>query len=248
MRRGALERDRLPIVVRLIGVRHPDDALCVPASFLYRDYGAIGNDVVHEVSPGRPGITQVVHLDRCWTQREDLASAATRVALEIDEDVDTVPSNTPGGRVERFVADVDEAIERGHEPAPTLAAVVGTERVGDDLEAAAVVTLEQPGGEMRGGMVVEVRGSSSRCGAGRRGAAPARRERRRRGRPFADSRRVAARDVEPQRRRHAHDDRVEGAASRPAMVRRDRSATPQRARRFALPPRSSRRGRAAVAP
>ena len=53
-------------------------------------------------------------------------------------------------------ADVDEAVERIEQPLAHRAAVVRPHGVGDDLEALAVVLLEQARGEERGRVLVEV--------------------------------------------------------------------------------------------
>ena len=49
-----------------------------------------------------------------------------------------------------FLPDLDEAVERGAEAPPVLAPVVDPERIGDDLEAAAVMPLEETRREVRG--------------------------------------------------------------------------------------------------
>ena len=97
-------------------------------------------------------------LHRSRAQREDLRKAAARVPHEVDGDVDLPVADQPGDVPGAAITRLDEVFECGSQPRAHRAAAAGAERDGRDLEAIAVVTFEQTGGEIGGGMVVEVRG------------------------------------------------------------------------------------------
>src|SRR5262249_8615081 len=78
------------------------------------------------------------------------------ISAEIDGDIHAELLDRVMDLPVGYARGVDEPIERAHEPGAHLAAVVVSEGDGRDLEARAIVPLEQLDGEMRHGMVVEV--------------------------------------------------------------------------------------------
>ncbi len=80
----------------------------------------------------------------------------TGVPLEIDQDVDLVRVNAPCGFAVRQGADVGKAIEPAHQPHAHRAVVIGTVGIGEDLEAAAIMALEQLGHQLSGGVLMKV--------------------------------------------------------------------------------------------
>ena len=135
-----------------------DDPLVVVGLAVERRNEGVGDDVVDELRAHAAGIAEEAHLHRRRPIGEDLGPGAARVALEVDEHVDAVVVDLPGGIPVREMADVDEPVERGDEPLARVAAVVGAEAIADDLEALAIVPLDQLGDEGRRGVAAVVRG------------------------------------------------------------------------------------------
>jgi hypothetical protein len=223
--RGARDRRiryRLAVVGRLVGRRQPRDLLAEEAHFRLGQDDLVGDDVVHEPRAHAARVAEVVHLHRRRAQREDLRAALGGVALAVDQHVDAVGRDAPRGLLVRAARDVDEAVEPGDEAPAILAAVVDAEGVAVHLESPAVVRLQQPGGQVPRGVVVEVARDVA-------DAQPVARAARRlpgllqRGDPFPDALRVARGDRAAQLGRKRHQQRGEGRDAQHERIARVRA-------------------------
>jgi len=79
------------------------------------------------------------------------------VALEIDCDVDAEIAQEACDLGVALGDDIEKTVEGALKPHARVAAVIGPEGNPDHLEALPVVPLEQPGGEIGGGMGAEIR-------------------------------------------------------------------------------------------
>ena len=80
------------------------------------------------------------------------------VAFEVDRDIHFHVVQQRGDLAVRSLRHVDETVEAALEACAHVALVIGTERHADDLEAAAIVQLEQPRHQIGGGVAAEIRG------------------------------------------------------------------------------------------
>ena len=123
-------------------MRQIGDLLAVERLFARCDHDRVGDDVVDVVGAHRSRITEIVHLDGRRAAREIRVPRIAGEAVQVDRDVDLHPAQERGDFVVAFLAHVDEAIERGLDPRPCFAFVVGTERDARGLEPRLVVLLE----------------------------------------------------------------------------------------------------------
>ena len=133
-----------------------DDPLREVRLLVHRRDEGVGDDVVDEVGAHAAGIAQEVDLHGRRAVGQDLGPGVLGVALQVDEDVDPVIVDAPCRVRVRELAHVDEAIEGCQQPLAHVAAVVGAEAVAEDLEARAVVPLQQLGDQASRGMALEV--------------------------------------------------------------------------------------------
>ena len=156
-RRGRLGRPALP-VIGLIALLQMHDLFIEITLMLHRRDERVGDDVVDEVSAHRAGIAEIVHLDRRRAMRHDRGGCVSRIAFQVDQNVDAVRRNTPRAlSIGQPRHDV-EAVEGAHEPPPHQTAIVGAEAIGEGLETGAVMALDQLRDQARRGVLEEVRG------------------------------------------------------------------------------------------
>ena len=106
-----------------------------------RDKG-VRYDIVDEVRPHRAWKSQIVDLNGRRSKRQNFGPRADRVALQIDEDVHFVASDTLGRCTPGERSDVDKGIESILDPPSHLTVVTCAEGIATNLEAGSVVTLE----------------------------------------------------------------------------------------------------------
>src|SRR5258708_16158899 len=80
------------------------------------------------------------------------------VALEINQDVDFVGMDQVCGLAVRQSLNVDETVECGSKPCAHRAVIIGAIGIGENLEAATIVMLEQFGHQVRRGMLMKISG------------------------------------------------------------------------------------------
>src|SRR5260370_21267613 len=64
-----------------------NNVLSVVRLLVEREHRRVGDDVVDEVRASRTGISQIVHLDRCWTQRQDAEAFVLGMTVEVNRDI-----------------------------------------------------------------------------------------------------------------------------------------------------------------
>ena len=133
-----------------------DDLLGEPGLLIHRHDEGVGDDVVDEVRAHAAGVAQVVDLHGCRPVGQNLRSRVLGVALEVDEDVDAILVDAAGCTRMRNGPHVDEVVEGRLQAPADVAAIVVAEAVAEDLEAAAVVSLQQLRDQAAGGVAVEV--------------------------------------------------------------------------------------------
>ena len=142
--------------VRLVAVRHPGQRFAVVGGGTGRRDETVADEVVAEPAAQRAGIAQETHLQRRWPVGEQRGACAGGVALQVDQDVDTVGMD----RARRLQVverrDVVEALERQRQALAHAQAVVGAVAVGMQLEAVEIVGLEHLDHQQRGGVLLEV--------------------------------------------------------------------------------------------
>jgi hypothetical protein len=97
-------------------------------------------------------------LDRRRPEGEDAHPAVLGIALEIARNVDVQRAHQPGDLAVALGADIDEALETLRQAPAIGVAGIAAEGQRRDLETRPVMSLEQPGHQMRGGVVVEIGG------------------------------------------------------------------------------------------
>ena len=152
-----LVRDGTFAVVGLIRVRHADDVLVVIGLRTGRQNEVVGDDVVDEGRAHGSRIAEKVDLDRSRAERHDFGAGSTRVALEIDQDVDLVFLDFIGGVLVGEVLEVVACVEGRDDPVPDQGAVVEVlGRIAVDLGSVAVAEFEEFDEKQRGRVIVEV--------------------------------------------------------------------------------------------
>ena len=154
--RRHLIRDRHAAVRGQVAVGQVHHLLVVELLVLRRDDMPVGQDVVVIVRAHGSGITEVVDLDRCGLEREDLGARVGGVTAEVDGDVHLQIAHLLGDLGGAHLAGVDEMVERGLHACAQAALVVHPERHGDRLEAGVVVVFEHPGHQVPDRMLTEV--------------------------------------------------------------------------------------------
>jgi hypothetical protein len=81
---------------------------------------------------------------------------AFRVALQFNEDIDSIGCYAPRRLDVGHRADIDEIVESGAQPRAEFAAVDWPMRIGDDLEARLVMALEKFGHQKRRRVAAEI--------------------------------------------------------------------------------------------
>ena len=110
---------------------------------LRRDDVAVRQDIV-EFGEGHDAIVaEIGDLHRCRPEPEHREPRSESKAVEIDEDVDLVCADRPGSVLFRSIADRDGLVEGGQDPTTDVAVIVFGRTIAEDLEAVAVVRLEQ---------------------------------------------------------------------------------------------------------
>ena len=143
---------------------------------LRRDHDRVGDDVIDVVDADRPRESQVVDLDGAGPEREDPLARTPEVAVEVDEDVDPAGANRRCRGSIREARNIDHFIEGRHDAAADLAAVIHAVVEGKELEAAAIVQLEELRHQDRRRLVPELAGHIAhadprRCRCARRAKA-----------------------------------------------------------------------------
>src|SRR5207248_500982 len=114
-----------------------------------RRHIGVPEDVVVPWCPQRPREADGVDLDGRGPHREDFAPRIEYVASGIEQNGDAVVTDALRRRLGVLGPDIDEAIEGALESRAGLAAVIGAERIGEDLEARTVVRLDDGGEKAR---------------------------------------------------------------------------------------------------
>ncbi len=128
--------------------------------FERRDDG-VGENVIDAIRAHRAGIAKVVHLNRCRSIRQNFRAAVSRIAFEIDEDVDRVIVDRVGRDPVGHVADGNVTIKRRDDAAAQFSAVIGAETIAEEFEAAAIHLFEDFDEEHRRCVREEVRREKS---------------------------------------------------------------------------------------
>jgi hypothetical protein len=87
----------------------------------------VNNDVVNKISPDRTGIAEVIDLDWSRPVSEDCGPGEPGVALEVNQNVDSVAMDQLGRMPVRRVANIDKAIKGAGDASAHRASVVGPE-------------------------------------------------------------------------------------------------------------------------
>src|SRR5262249_14990098 len=124
-------------------VRQVDDFLAEQGLLIRWHDKAIGDDVIDEVGTRRTGIAEIVNLDRCRAVGEDFGSAIRGPAMEIDQQIEVVGTDELRRVPIRHLGDVHNAIEAGEKATADRARIILVKSIGDDLEALAVMLLNQ---------------------------------------------------------------------------------------------------------
>ncbi len=148
--------DRAAPIVGLVAVRQVQHVLDVRALLAFGNHVRVGDDRVQVGRAQRAREAEVVHLHRRRPAREHAGAAQAEPAVEVHEDVDAAVGDglRRGGVGEP--GDVDDLVERGVQAPAQRAAVVPAVVERDDLEALAVVQLEQLHREDGCGLVAEL--------------------------------------------------------------------------------------------
>src|SRR5215813_13294002 len=117
----------------------------------------ITDHIVDEISADRAGIAEIAHLERSAAVGEDAEPRIPGMALEVDRDVDLELMQELRRIVIAAHTHVMEGVERFHQPPADVAVIVPVKGHAYNLEARAIVQLEQFGNEISGGMAVEIR-------------------------------------------------------------------------------------------
>ncbi len=144
-------------VVHLIA-RQVRDLFHVMLATLRRNDHGVGEEIVHVARAERAQVTEIARLHGRRPKREDARPGALREAAEVDGDVDLELACELRDVDVGALANVDEAVECGLEPRAHRALRIGGERECRDLEARAVVALEELRREVRQRMIVEIAG------------------------------------------------------------------------------------------
>ena len=154
--RGRAFGDRARRRVRLVAVGQERDALAVERLVPGADDGGIGDEVVDVGCAHRSRIAEVVDLDGRGPAREDARAAAGGEPLKVDGDVGPEIAQPAGDRVVGMHGDVEEPLHGALDPPAPGVRRGGAVGNRGDLEARAVVPLEDLREEVRGRVVLEV--------------------------------------------------------------------------------------------
>src|SRR5215470_1978551 len=108
----------------------------------------IGNDIIHEIHPGRPGIAEIADLYGSNAVTQDAHAGIGRIALQIHSDVHRDIAQELGDAFVGLSGHVEEAIECPDQARSDRALVVRTKRDTDDFKTASVVQLDEFGDQM----------------------------------------------------------------------------------------------------
>jgi hypothetical protein len=121
-----------------------------------RQRDLVADHVVDGAASRRRRVTQPTDLDRGGPPAEDADAAGRREAGQIDGDVDFQSAHAAGDALVALLPYVVKPIERSDEPFTHVARILGPVRNANDLEAVAVVLLEQLCGEEAHGVRPEI--------------------------------------------------------------------------------------------
>ena len=135
-----------------------DDLFRIERLLVERQHRLVGDHIVDEVGTHSSRIAEIAHLDGRGAVGEDAGTGVLGVALQVDRDVDVELVQKLRDVEVALRSDVVELIERPHQAGPHIALIVATEGDADNLEARAIVQLEQLSHQEGGRMPVEIRG------------------------------------------------------------------------------------------
>ncbi len=132
---------------------------------------AVGDDVVVPIRAHGAEEPEPMHLDRGRPVHEDLHPCAHRVAAQVDQHLYAVGAYAPYRLLDRLGAHVDEMLERALDALTQRTVLARADRIGVDLEAAAVVPLpefgQKVGDRMQAKVVRDVTDPQARPARGR---------------------------------------------------------------------------------
>ena len=146
-----------PRVVGLVAVGQISEFLGEQHLPVARHDEFVGDDVIDERRAHGARIAEIIDLHGRRTKRQDFRPRPMGMAFQIDQDVDVVGPDARRGVAVRQRIDVGEAVESRNQPRAHAAARIGAIGVAVDLEAVAVVALDQFGDQISGRVVVKIR-------------------------------------------------------------------------------------------
>ena len=123
---------------------------------LIRNEHRVRNHVIHEWSPHRPRIAQVVDLNRRNPSRENPGPTVFAVPLEVDSDVDAVCSRRGDNFRIRHVPHIDKIFKCPRDARPHIVLRCRSERKCGHLESRPIMKFEQFSHQVRGGVQVKI--------------------------------------------------------------------------------------------
>src|SRR5450755_3955075 len=154
-----------PSVVHLIAAGKMNQPFRKERLLARWDDEGVDDDIVDEVRAHGGGISEITHLHRRRAIGRYRRPGVMGIALQINQDIDPFCTDKLRGLMVRARANVDKAIERGSQPRPHRAMIVGAVGIGENLEAVTIVAFEQFGHQLRGGVLIKISGQIAKTNA-----------------------------------------------------------------------------------
>ncbi len=132
------------------------DALLVPALRRRRNAVAVGQDVVVGTATERSGVAEKIDLHRGRPARERFQHLQSRVAVEVEQDVDGVVPNAFAERIPVAPADVNEAVRGARDACGDVVRALGTDGVDEHFHLRAIEALQQADDEAPHRMIPKI--------------------------------------------------------------------------------------------
>src|ERR1700730_8071327 len=123
---------------------------------IHRQHEWIGYHIVNETGAHRSWKVDETYLYGSRSSRGNPGACAFRVALQFNEDIDSIGFYAPRRLVVGHRADFDAIIESLAKPRAEFAAVVWPMRIGDDCETGLIMALEEFGHQKRRRVAAEI--------------------------------------------------------------------------------------------